>query len=92
MEPNSLRIMTNYRRARLPLLAWLAAAAVYAQTAQITGRVTDASGAVAPGAAITVRNVGTGIDRRVTTNVDGYYAVPLLSPGQYRDHHGSTGI
>jgi outer membrane receptor protein involved in Fe transport len=66
------------------LLAILAATAAYAQTAQITGRVTDASGAVAPGTNITVRNVGTGIDRRVATNVDGYYAVPLLSPGEYR--------
>jgi len=62
------------------LPAWRAAA----QTAQITGRVIDATGAVVPGTSITVRNVATGIDRKVTTNEGGYYTAPLLLPGEYR--------
>jgi hypothetical protein len=60
------------------------AGALFAQTAQITGRVTDATGAVVPGATVTVTNVATGAERRVVTNETGYYTVPLLPPGEYR--------
>jgi hypothetical protein len=65
------------------LCLFVAAPAVMAQTAQITGRVTDASAAVVPGAHINVTNVATAVERRVETNGDGYYTVPLLLPGQY---------
>ena len=62
-----------------------------AQTAQLSGRVADATGAVVPGASITVTNVATRADRRVSTNEDGYYTAPLLPPGEYRvavEHQG----
>jgi len=68
----------------LTLTVLIGSSGVWAQTAQITGRVTDATGAVVPGTAITVRNVATGIDRKVTTNEAGFYAVSLLLPGEYR--------
>src|SRR5436190_19486383 len=66
------------------VFASLATRSALAQTAQITGRVTDSSGAVVPGTNIAVTNVGTAADRRVRTNEDGYYTVPLLLPGQYK--------
>jgi len=53
-------------------------------TAQITGVVTDPSGAVVPGATVTVVNEATGIKWEVTTNQAGIYLVPLLPPGDYR--------
>ena len=56
----------------------------FAQTATITGRVTDPTGAVIPGTKITVTNEATGVSRTVETNETGYYTVPLLPPGQYR--------
>ncbi len=59
-------------------------ASAFGQTSQVTGRVTDPTGAVIPGAQITVLNVATGVDRKVNTNEDGYYTVPLLPPGEYR--------
>ncbi len=62
----------------------LAGVTVFAQTAEITGRVADASGAIVPGASVTVTNVATGVERKVDTNSDGYYTVPLLPPGEYR--------
>lgn len=65
------------------ILILLAAIPAAAQTAQIVGRVTDASGAVVPGTLIRITNVGTGIARDVQTNSDGYYTVPLLQPGEY---------
>jgi hypothetical protein len=58
--------------------------AAFAQSAQITGRVTDSTGAVVPATTIVVRQVATGIDRTATTSDDGYYTVPLLPPGEYR--------
>ena len=58
--------------------------ALHAQTAQISGRVTDGSGAVVPATSITVTNAATNIARSTQTNTDGYYAVPLLPPGAYR--------
>jgi len=55
-----------------------------AQTAQITGRITDPSEAVIQGAAVTVTHVNKGIDRETHSNDEGYYSVPLLEPGSYR--------
>jgi hypothetical protein len=50
---------------------------------EITGTVTDSSGAVVSGATVTVTNVATSVDRRVTTNDVGNYTVPFLNPGVY---------
>ena len=55
-----------------------------AQTAQITGRITDSSGAVIQGAAVRVMNVDNGTQRGTSSDVDGFYTVPLLQPGNYR--------
>jgi len=55
-----------------------------AQTAQITGRITDSSGAVIQGAAVKVINVDNGMQREASSDVDGFYTVPLLQPGNYR--------
>jgi outer membrane receptor protein involved in Fe transport len=67
---------------RVSLLVLLSAA-VFAQTASLTGRVTDPSGAVVPDARVQVRALGTGVTFAVTTNQDGYYAAPSLVPGRY---------
>ena len=37
-----------------------------------------------PDATIIVANIGTGLVRRTVTSSQGYYAVPLLPPGEYR--------
>jgi outer membrane receptor protein involved in Fe transport len=70
--------------ARFAIAAILASIGAFAQTAEVTGRVMDASGAVIPGAKVTVTSVATGVDRGVDTNSAGYYTVPLLLPGEYR--------
>jgi len=49
----------------------------------ITGRVTDASGAVVPGANVTVTNEGTRVPQATTTGGTGDYTVPFLEPGMY---------
>ena len=49
----------------------------------IQGAVTDESGAVLPGASVTVRHQATGIVRETTTDGSGVYRAPLLPVGGY---------
>ena len=51
---------------------------------QLTGSITDQSGAVVPGVTITVTQEGTGEKRSVTTSDDGNYTIPNLAVGTYR--------
>jgi hypothetical protein len=53
-------------------------------TGQISGRVTDASGAVLPGVDVTFTQTDTGLARSVVTNETGQYVVPSLPIGPYR--------
>ena len=52
-------------------------------TGGLTGTVSDPTGAVVPGATVTVTNSGTAQSRTVTTGPNGVYKVTLLSPGTY---------
>ncbi len=56
----------------------------FGQTAQVTGRISDSSGAVVSGAQVTVTNQATGLSRDSVTNGEGYFTIPLLPPGDYR--------
>jgi protocatechuate 3,4-dioxygenase beta subunit len=53
-------------------------------TAQLSGKVTDTSNAVLPGATVTVTQAETGAVRSVVTDAEGAYLVSNLSPGPYR--------
>ena len=61
-------------------------------TGQITGQVTDASGAVVPGATIEIVNEATGQSRTVTSSAAGLYIVPLVNPGTYQLKATQTGF
>src|SRR5580698_1512938 len=67
------------------LFILLAAASLPAQTFRgtILGTVTDPSGAVLPGAKVTVKNLGTGLERTTETSADGSYSLPELPIGTY---------
>src|SRR5207247_2905062 len=69
----------------LALLLPRAGIALYGQNIRgsIVGNVTDSSGAVVPGAQITVKNEGTGIEFKTTTDAGGTYTVPDLLGGVY---------
>src|SRR5437868_14941722 len=53
-------------------------------TGRIAGTVKDQNGAVIVGAEVTVTSLATAEVRKVTTDTEGNYAVPLLPPGAYR--------
>jgi Carboxypeptidase regulatory-like domain/TonB dependent receptor-like, beta-barrel/TonB-dependent Receptor Plug Domain len=67
------------------LLTLFASAAVYAQVVGglLSGTVTDQSGAVIPGAQISIKNVATGVTTNATTDAAGFYAAANLLPGTY---------
>ena len=61
---------------------WMLFAQVANQTA-LVGTVTDQSGSVVPNAKVTGTNVDTKVDYTGTTNAEGYYSIPYVSPGTY---------
>ncbi len=79
----------RFRRFSLALLAFavlcLFHVAALAQTDQgrIVGTVTDANGAIVPGAAVLIKNERTGEERTASTNDSGYYIVSSLKPSFY---------
>lgn len=50
---------------------------------EITGTISDSTGAVVPGATVTVTNTATSQARSVTSNASGNYSAPYLVPGVY---------
>jgi hypothetical protein len=77
-------------RARIVTIVLLAAASLAAparaQDARgtITGTVRDTSGAIVPGATVTVTNVAMGTEIPLVTNEAGIFQAPFLIPGTYR--------
>ena len=53
-------------------------------TATLNGSVTDSSGGAIPGATVTATQQGTSVVRTTTTNGEGNYNLPYLSPGSYK--------
>src|SRR5437868_4559573 len=49
----------------------------------LLGTLTDSSGAVVPGAQVTITEVGTGIPHATQSNASGNYVFPNLPPGSY---------
>jgi hypothetical protein len=52
-------------------------------TGALGGRITDASGAIMPGASVVLRNLATGTQQSCETNRAGIYRFPVLMPGTY---------
>src|SRR6476646_2383494 len=61
-------------------------------TAAISGTVKDSSGAVVPGATITVTNTETGLSRTTRAGNDGSYTLPALPVGTYEVRAEQTGF
>lgn len=63
----------------------LMSAACLAQEARgsITGKITDTSNSLIPGATVTVTNTATNISSHATANDTGYYELNFLVPGPY---------
>ncbi len=75
-----------YALMTLLLAVGLMAPAAFGQsltTGDLTGTITDASGAVTPNVTVTLKSPDTGETRTTTTNSTGFYRFSLLKPGNY---------
>lgn len=66
------------------ILIALLAFPLAAQTARITGLVSDSTGSAVPNATVTAESAETGIRRTSATNTDGYYTFGLMPRGRYQ--------
>ena len=64
-------------------LAFPALSAAQITRGAVSGTVRDATGAVVPGASVTVTNMDTNISRSAVTDAQGFFRVPALEPGRY---------
>lgn len=76
--------------ASVAALAWTtamwaapAAAQVTVNTASVSGRVTDAQGAVIPGVQVVAKQIETNVSTEATTDTAGRFRFPLLRVGPY---------
>lgn len=73
------------RRARFGLFLLSIASMAWAQgpMAELTGTISDASGAVVADATVTIKNLATNAERSAQSNSSGVYDAPSLVPGRY---------
>ena len=74
------------------LLAAPRALAQIGGTGSIQGVITDATGAVIPGATVTATNVATGVKTERQTTGAGLYVIAPLPPGEYKVAVTATGF
>jgi hypothetical protein len=65
------------------LLSPLMLPAQVSNNTALVGTVTDPSGSVVSGAKVVGTNVNTKVQYTGTTNAEGYYSIPFVSPGTY---------
>jgi hypothetical protein len=90
-----MRRQSLFRAAGLALiLALFGWGAAFAQTtaARLQGTITDPSGAIIPGATVTITNTETGLVTAVQSNTKGLYVAPALPAGHYRVSVVKTGF
>ncbi|MBL8217984.1 MAG: TonB-dependent receptor [Bryobacterales bacterium] len=69
----------------LPYLFMLFSSVLWGQNlTSLNGTVTDSSGAVVPGAKVSIENQATGASRGVESDTAGKYTFPQLAPGTYK--------
>ena len=76
----------------VPCLTPTSGHAQTAATGALTGTISDTSGAVVPGATVTVTRNETGEARLVVSESDGSFRLPLLDPGTYMINVQKTGF
>ncbi len=70
-------------RVAICLVACIAVPSLHGQTASLSGVVSDATGAVIPGAAVGIANDANGLSRNASTDAAGRFAFVQVPPGTY---------
>src|SRR5213083_2144041 len=79
-----MNLSRNVSLGSLVILLFAAAASAQLSTAELSGRVTDTSGAVLPGVTVTMTQTDTQAMRTAVTDADGTYVISNLPTGPYR--------
>ena len=79
-------VLRSFNRISVILITiFIFAAFAYAQdTVNLSGTVTDSTGAVIPGATVKVISLTNGAERSVVANDEGFYSAPQLQAGAYK--------
>src|SRR5437762_7980063 len=92
-QMNLCKVTVRYRFFVVPLFLLLACVGVFAQAnSEITGIVTDQTGAVVAGATITLTDPATGATHTTTSGPTGLYDIPGLNPADYDLKIAATGF
>jgi hypothetical protein len=94
MGKTTIRSMLVFVLAAIASVAGSTATSAFGQvtTASIRGTVTDTTGAVVPGATVTVKGEQTGFTREIQTNAAGFYSFAELPVGTYTIEVGLSGF
>jgi len=88
----SARLLASLAAAFVFLTFFAAMAFAQAGRGTISGRVTDSTGAVAPGVEVVLQSKATGLTERTVTSGAGLYAFVSLNPGVYQVAVSQTGF
>jgi hypothetical protein len=91
LERSICRGWMRWLGAVLVVLFSLSVMAFGQETGQISGTVTDTTGAAVPNVVVTATNVGTNVTRTVTSNGGGEYLFTGLAPAVYEISVSATG-
>src|SRR5215470_10937294 len=75
-------VRVTFATLALALIVFIGSAQTFRGT--INGTVTDPSGAIVPGAAISARDKATGLEHTTVTTSDGQFAIQDLPVGMYK--------
>ncbi len=86
-----MNLCHSRRRGFVLLAGILSAALLFAATplaaqsqSRLNGTVTDSSGAVIPGAPVSITNMNTGVTQTAESNASGGFIFPYVTPGSYQ--------
>ncbi|MDE1178451.1 MAG: TonB-dependent receptor [Edaphobacter sp.] len=86
----------HYRKAVCALvlivLSTLFASAQVNSTGTISGRITDSQGNLVSGAVVSIVELQTNVESKLTTNSSGFYSAGFLKPGTYSVRISATGF
>ena len=88
----SARLLASIAAAFVFLTFFAAMAFAQAGRGTVSGRVTDSTGAVAPGVEVVLQSKATGLTERTVTSGAGLYAFVSLNPGVYQVAVSQTGF
>src|SRR5262245_4377316 len=91
-EESPMKYMNKSLMVAITLLLFTASALAQTSRGTVSGIVSDPTGAVVPGATVTLTNDQTGVSRTTNTNGEGVYRFDAVDLGSYSLKIAATGF